>query len=176
MPLEPEPVILGDLSFEAGVRRLDLSLSSGLPRHPVERGADIADHVVLQPAEFRVDVPLFGDRDELYLRLRALRDAREPQTFVCSFGAFDDVVLADLSPTVEASRNVYQCSLALKQIRIGEARTVLVRIVDTVTGNAVPGKPVVDETAKSPVKEERADAPLVDLGKPVLSQIWEWLT
>lgn len=53
MPAYTEPIILGGFAFEAGVRKLDLSLSSDLPRHPVEEGRDQRGHCFNGAAAFQ---------------------------------------------------------------------------------------------------------------------------
>ena len=88
--------------------------------HPVERGADVTDHVRARPVRITLeglvsDTPI-GDlairrkeftlingeafalpSDESFARLLAIRDAREPVTIETSLRSFDDMMLESLT-------------------------------------------------------------------------------
>ncbi|RLI74983.1 hypothetical protein DRP04_13980, partial [Archaeoglobales archaeon] len=51
----PEKILLGDIELEA-VQIVNLTEKATIPQHKVEKQFSIADHIILEPAEFSLDV------------------------------------------------------------------------------------------------------------------------
>ena len=108
--------------------------NSTVTSHPVEKGADITDHVVVQPETVTLecivsDTPI-GDaadaRDggvpsaEVFARLIAIRDAREPVEVETSLTTFSNMILESLSiPTRDGDALNFRASF--KQLVLIEA-------------------------------------------------------
>lgn len=90
------------------------AFDSEVTEHPVENGADIADHIRARPVTVTMsgivsDTPI-GDlasrralfsrpSEEAYTRLLAIRDRRQPVTITTSLGTFERMALSSLSST-----------------------------------------------------------------------------
>lgn len=97
----------------------DHSFDSEVTEHPVERGADVADHVRARPITLTIEGLVSDDpigtvrdqrlasaggsiehappSDDAFALLLSVRDAREPVTIVTSLRTYEDMVLTSLS-------------------------------------------------------------------------------
>ena len=89
----------------------DHSFDSEVTEHPVESGADIADHVRARPISVDIEgvvsfTPLVErtgrPTDDFFAHLIAIRDAKEPITIETSLKVFENMVLTSLSIPIDA--------------------------------------------------------------------------
>lgn len=137
---------------------MDLAISethgfeSEVTEHPVERGADMVDHVRARPIEIRLecivsdtpigaiatdptrlpegqDAPL--PSEDAYARLLAIRDARQPVPVETSLGTFTSMALLSLSvPRSRETTGGLFFTVAFRQIVVRENQRVTVRTAE----------------------------------------------
>lgn len=113
--------------FDAVVT-LGVAESSELSKHPVERGADITDHIQRHPLQLTLkgtlsDTPLLpaapspGRYQAMLDRLRALHRAGEPLTVTADLEVFEQLVITslDYERSAKAGRSV-EVELAMEEI------------------------------------------------------------
>lgn len=134
---------------------MDLAISethgfeSTVTEHPVERGADMVDHVRARPIEIELecvvsdtpigaiatdptrqaegqDAPL--PSEDAYARLQAIRDARQPVTIETSLGTWTSMALVMLSvPRSRETTGGLFFTATFRQVRVVETQRVTVR-------------------------------------------------
>jgi hypothetical protein len=141
--------------IEIGGYRFDLAKSERLTyeadvtEHPVEKGADVTDHIRAKLAAIEVEVvcsdtpvgrialvrQLDGDgsatpsRDALE-KLRAMHFARQPVKYIGSFGVFDTMAIESIETTKDAaSQHALIATISLREIRIVETERTKIRAV-----------------------------------------------
>lgn len=168
------------------------SFDSEVTEYPVEKGADIADHVRSRPIVVTIegivsDTPLgslrerriteFGDplvagdvSEGMFAKLQKIRDAREPVTIVTSLRKYDNMVLQSISIPRDATTGD-----ALR-FRAQFIQIVLVTNARTVIRTAEPGgKKKTDQgnkpTAPVPANAAPKVAPTVNTRKPPVRRV-----
>jgi hypothetical protein len=142
------------------------SFDSEVTEHPVENGADIADHVRARPIVVQMegvvsDTPI-GDiatqrtgtnlpSEDAFARLMAIRDARQPVTIQTSLQTFENMVLQSLSVPRDA-----RTGRALK------FRAIFVQV--TLVTNARTTIPVETPRAKKKVNRGNKPSPETPTG------------
>ena len=131
---------------------MDLAVSethgfdSEATEHPVERGADITDHVRAKPITLELecivsDTPLAKlasdatrqgstlPSENAYAHLLAIRDAQQPVTVETSLGSFASMALISLSvPRASDKSGGLFFSVSFQQVRIVENKRTTVRV------------------------------------------------
>lgn len=131
---------------------MDLAVSethgftSEVAEHPVERGADITDHVRARPITIDMecivsDTPLAKIANDLtrqgstlpsedaYAHLLAIRDARQPVTIETSLGTFSSMAMLSLSVPRDAGKSGgLFFTVSFQQIRVIENKRVTTRV------------------------------------------------
>lgn len=119
--------------FDGGVT-WSVSEESEASKHPVERGADITDHVQLQPRKVTVkggltDSPLLpgtpypGRNQQRLDELRRLHQTGEPVTLSADLDVFPSMLIVGLSFDRVTTKAV-QVEISLEEIIIAEATLV----------------------------------------------------
>jgi len=164
-----------------GAQVVQLNLDSEVQKHPVEKGFSVADNIKHETPQFLVSLVLGGttngdDRDTEYSRLKELYEKGTLFTFICDLGSFDEMVIKNLSPAVERSKNTYSCELTIVQVRQATLVTQYFTITDK-DGKELysPVKPAGTPPTTS-VQEKSVDAePAKESGKSWLSSIIDWV-
>ncbi len=122
-------ILLADKPFTA-VRAVNLTREAETPKHTLESGADVSDHVLLRPAAFELDLELTNDLEDAgdsphdYSTLSELYEARAPITFVSPQGVWENMVIATLSDKFGQTTNTTRATVTLHQVLIVESQTV----------------------------------------------------
>lgn len=134
-------ILLAGKPFTA-VRSVNLTREAETPKHTLESGADISDHVLLRPAVFELELELFNIEEEEnrnedrrstdprattphdYGTLQDLYEARTPITFVSPQGVWENMIIATLSDKFGQSTNTTRATVVLHQVLIVESQTV----------------------------------------------------
>ncbi len=119
-------ILLGGIRFTA-TEVLDLTESATTPEHKVEEGYSIVDHILLQPAEFQLNLTLLESEVNT---LKQLYEAKQPTTLACKFGIFEDVVVKELTITQGGSKNTFRAVVRVKQILKAKAKTATIPLQD----------------------------------------------
>jgi hypothetical protein len=173
-------IVIDGYAIDATVT-FDAAIVNEVTTHPVEDGADVADHVRARPVRVTIagivsDTPLGivasergGDvlpSQEAYSRLLEMSRAREPVSIETDDrGTFDDMVLESLSaPLDESTGDALHFTASFVQITLVENARATVPV-------AVPrAKKKVNKGAK-PTEQEQAPPPdLDDLIKTLLDK------
>ncbi len=124
---------------------VDCTLSEGHSReleiteHPVEDGANIADHARLKPDALSLEVVLSntviagpadpGRAEEAYAQLRLLQEQRKLITVVTSLRVYENMMLTLLStPRSAKEGNAIRCQVTLRNIRLVQNKTTVVTV------------------------------------------------
>ncbi len=165
----PEKITLGDYEFRA-IKIYDLTQSAKTPEHRVEEQFSIVDHVILQPAEFRLELELVEDEIGI---LMSLFESKEPVELITDFGIYEDMVIKNLEITPSSS-TTKRASVQLKQIRKAITRTATVPFTTdlpvTQDESTYPGS----KTAVSPYKQEVPQAPEKQENKSWVDSIFDF--
>lgn len=106
--------------------------------HPVERGAVITDHAVIEPAELSLVVGWSNSGSQsaaegsgfvraMYARLLKLKDAREPFSVSTGKRAYENMIITSLGvDTDRETENALICTVSLQQIIIVQTQSVVV--------------------------------------------------
>lgn len=166
---------IGDLVLDASMRETH-SGEVEVPEHPVEEGANIADHARLKAEKVTIDgvvsnTPVLTDQrreagdvavdqrgraDTAYENLRRMKDARQVVKLVTLLREYDNMLLTSLSvPREPKTGEIVQFSATFSQVRIvrNEAtRLPETKIPSTPTKKLDKGKlpttPTPEATAK----------------------------
>jgi len=160
-----EEIILGNNTFNA-IEVVDLTAEALTPEHKVEAGYSVVDHIVLQPKEFRLTLTL--NEDELRW-LEELYRSKQPTTFVCKFGVFDNVVVKEISLRQGDALNVFKATCVIKQILIAKAKTTtlpmelnLTPAEEEMPGGDVAVEPPEQEVPQAPAEPESEEKSWLD--------------
>lgn len=164
----PDQILLGGHQFTA-VKTLDLTRDASAPKHPLESGSDVSDHVSLNPATFEIELELMRDPDE-YATLESLYVARQPIRLVTPHGVFDNVVLLKLSDQYGMTINTTKATISLQQVLIVETQTVTISsgLTDAkaLAEEQFPGGYTVRTLALIPIDK-------TDLATPAENETWK---
>lgn len=122
-------ILLAGRPFTA-VRSVNLTREAETPKHPLESGADVSDHVLLRPAVFELELELLNEPEDAedsphdYTTLQDLYEARTPITFVSHQGVWENMIIASLSDKYGQSTNTTRATVVLHQVLIVESQTV----------------------------------------------------
>jgi hypothetical protein len=125
-----------------------LDYTSEVTKSPVEKGADIADHVIarlpvltfdgvvsdtpigaVSNDESRLTLQGATPSQDAYRRFEAIHVAKQPVVVECSFGKFDHMVMTSLSATKEStSAKAFVFTATFEDVRIVENRRTTVRV------------------------------------------------
>lgn len=157
------------LDFDA-VPTITYSDGAAVTEHPIEEGADVADHIRLLPKELRLeavvtDSPIVfartlsepADRpDAAYAILLDILDEKTPVDVITTRRSYENMVLSNLSVTRTASDgDGMRFVMAFRQVRF----------VDTETTEAVATKPASGDRAEGTTELGAQAAPAVPTGE-----------
>ena len=137
------------------------TISAKVSEHPVEGGADIADHV--QPTSPRLSIngviaayPLSGGgapgrEIDGWTVLRQVIDDAQPVTVVTSLETYDNMVLVSLSVAREpGGASCIYPTLELQQIRVVQRRTTLLPPEQVKKKSQKPKAPAATDVGRQP--------------------------
>lgn len=115
--------MLGDIPIH--VITESRAYNNKIAEHPVERGADVADHVEQEGVYFDLSGQYTGpDAAQVEARLRQLRNNPEPVTYV-GRGMMINAVIENLNTRGNSSiANGFEFTMTIKQVRIARPSTV----------------------------------------------------
>lgn len=170
-------VLIDGFEIDAAISE-EHAFAAEVTAHPVEKGADVADHIRPQPVVVSIegvvsDTPMLGladrrgDRDSSgrfqYLPsndalawLKAIRDRAEPITIETSIGLYENMLMESLSiPQTAAGGGALRFRASFKQLRVVTNERVQVRVelpkaAKKVNRGTKPATPVPE--AKQPAK------------------------
>lgn len=170
-------VLIDGFEIDAAVSE-EHAFSAEVTAHPVEKGADVADHIRPQPIALSIegvvsDTPIAaladrrGDRDsrgrfqflpsnEALAWLKAVRDRAEPIRIETSIGVYENMLLESLSiPQTAASGGAFRFRATFKQLRVvtnerAQVRVELPKAAKKENRGTKPSTPVAE--AKQPEK------------------------
>lgn len=115
--------MLGDIPID--VIRESRSYNNKIAEHPVERGADIADHVDQEGVYFDLSGQYTGpDAAQVEARLRQLRNNPEPLTYTGRGMMVNAIIETFNSSAHSGIANGFEFSMTIKQVRIARPSTV----------------------------------------------------
>lgn len=98
-----------------------------ITEHPVQKGACIADHAYVKPAEVSVNFMYGvanGDLNEIYQQLLDLQSARELFSVTTGKRTYNDMLLKSLTQTTDKNtENVLSVTAEFRQIIVAEVET-----------------------------------------------------
>jgi LysM repeat protein len=128
---QQQRVSIGGLTFDAVLSTSHVSKVTATS-HPVEGGANIADHAFIDPAEVTIEIGMtdcngVGASDKMFAALQALQKARQPITIQTRFKQYTNMLIMSMSTpddymTVNALKSVLMC----REIPIVSTRTVTI--------------------------------------------------
>lgn len=148
---------------------------SEVTQHPVEKGADITDHVRLKPLVVQMEglvsdatfPPQAGRWRDAYRKLMTLRDQAKPFTLVTALREYTDMVLVSLTfPRDIGSADSLKFSATLQQVVRATSQTVIVPRVDEdkVKRKVKKDKKATEAVASPPSAPARRRSTAVQLG------------
>lgn len=161
-------ILLGSETFTA-IQVINLTRDATVPAHKTEAGYEIADHVTLEPAEFRLNLELIKSEDEDET-LKQLYEDKEPFEFVCDLGVFPNMIIQTLD--FEDGYETVKAMAHLKQVRIATAETTTIELPITPAEANYPGGNAATEPSELSVQDAPDDP---DENESWLDKIVDWL-
>lgn len=147
-------ILIGGKMFRA-ISVVDLTKDAEIPEQRVEEQFNVADHIILRPAEFELELQLFKDEGEVE-SLNQLYEAKQPVELITQFGAYENMVMKSVRFRDSDSRNIVYATIHIKQILKAKARTATIPLPEVIPDESSwPG----DDTAKTTQKNDVPDAP-----------------
>jgi hypothetical protein len=159
------------------------SFESEVTEHPVENGADIADHVRARPISVQIDCvvsdtpigTLVSSRSDTSLpssdalaKLMQIRDEREPVTISTALRTYDNMVLQSLSIPVDATTGyALRFSATFTQIQLVTNERTTVRVSLPRASKKVD----LGNKSSEPVATAPRVAPSVDTTRPPVRRV-----
>lgn len=114
----------GEVEFDAVINEVTTT-DSNVTEHPVEEGADVADHVQIKSETLSLSIVIVGDRaSEKLAQLQRFQQERELLTFL-GVETAKQVVIENMSRTRTAlTGDGFEFSLSLRKIRIARLQEV----------------------------------------------------
>jgi hypothetical protein len=123
-----------------------------ITKHPVQRGATIADHAFVKPATLTIKVAFDSAErpvEETYRLLREAQAAREPFEVVTGKRMYKDMLMQSIAVTTDkTTESVLSCTIKLEQVLLTD---VVVTNVPPRARQKTPSKTA--ETQKSSAKQ-----------------------
>lgn len=118
----------GEVVFDAVIDE-SVNEPSEVTDHPVEEGADVADHVKVKPETIPLNGVIAGDRaEEKLAQLQRFRHERELLTFI-GVETFHQVVITNISRKRTAQiSDGFELSLTLRKVRISKLKEVKISV------------------------------------------------
>jgi hypothetical protein len=148
IPASGQPIKADAWIEEAGTDTVTIT------RHPVEQGAQITDHAIVEPA--RVNLRLGWSNsspralstsyiDEVYAQLLALKDARLPFKLVTAKRSYENMLIAALTQvTDERTAHALFVSVTIEQIIIVQTQVTSIGTDPSVMANPESNQPVAN--------------------------------
>ena len=114
---------IGDVEFN--VIDEERSFDSEVTEHPVEDGADIADHIQIKPRSFKVNGKVTGpEAGPKHLALHQLQSSKEPVNYK-GRGRLNNCVVESLTTSVDVDvKNGFDFSMTIREIEVAKPSTI----------------------------------------------------
>ena len=123
-------------------------------QHPVEQGANIADHAYVMPVKvilqwdwsdsYGINGGGFGYSKNVYENLLALQTSRQPFDLYTGKKVYEDMVITMLDvPTTKETENSLKATIHCQQVLIVSAESTTVGVAGGATSSDVPSDPSV---------------------------------
>jgi len=112
---------IGGLVFDA-VLKTDHTSKLTATSHPIENGANITDHAVIEPAEISIEIGMTdcngtGVSDKMFKSLQALQFSRQHITVVTRYRTYRNMLIMSMSvPDDFTTMNALKAMLMLREI------------------------------------------------------------
>lgn len=154
----------GTLYFDA-VLHVDHNANVTITQHPVQTGAVISDHAVVEPEEISLEIGMTdviggdGSSVQAYQLFKSVMNQREPCTVVTRLATYQDMILTSIAaPDDYTTMNALRCTLIFSKVRIVSVATVQVQ--QKVSGSKTsPATPVQQESSSKPPDSPSTDKP-----------------
>ena len=143
----------GAIELDASIKELHQA-SSEIPRHPVEEGTDIADHVRRKPVSVRItgivtNTPVilaaaftadargisFTRAEEFYHALLSLKDGGTLISVITTLRQYDNMLIRDFNVPRDASKgNVVEATITMEEVIIVQTKKIEPTPVDVSSG------------------------------------------
>lgn len=124
-------ILLGDLLLEV-VSEEAIDESNKITEKPVEKGADISDHIRQDPVKINLTATVAGDEAEsLFLQLEEMRNAQEVFDYYGEQRGEPYESMAIEKVTLTRNPNIangHAISISLKQVRVVEQKTTVANL------------------------------------------------
>ena len=122
---QPRKVFLEDIEIDV-TENENLSFDNEITSRPVERQADVVDHIRPMPDIVNFSGVIVGEHaDEKYQRLKKYRDTGQLLTYIGHLQIMENMAIESLSPSRTAQiANGFAFEIVLKQIRFVEIETI----------------------------------------------------
>ena len=117
--------------------------SNKVTQRPVEKEADISDHIKPEPKKLSIRAFFSGpDSGDKHQELQEMALEEEVFTYEGLFGTYENMAIDEIMPLKKANYgNGFECDIRLQQVMFVEFETVDVELgVDPETGNEVQGE------------------------------------
>jgi len=161
-----ENILIAGKQYKA-LKILNLTEGAEVQKHTVEDQTEIADHVILAPAAFDIDLELYTWDDE-FAALKALKDNRQPFTLISPRGVYEHMLITALGDEWGRSLNTSLTTITVQQVRVVETQTVIIDLpqpVPTEPADQAPG----GNTPVTPPEKEIA----IDIDPPQQGETWK---
>jgi hypothetical protein len=152
-----------------GVMRSSHSQRARPTRNPIQTGANLTNHILLDPANVTLDVymtdvlPAFAEGQwvgntsksiSCFMVLDALRAARVPVTLTTRLKTYTNMVLVDILPDESnATRYAFKARVEFEQIFVGQVATVTYSARPQTTGDTALGTTQVTQPTQGVVSQ-----------------------
>lgn len=133
-----------------------------ITEHPVERGANVADHAFMEPREVIIEVGMtdtaasivlgqfaggWSRSVEAYKVLASLQQDRIPFSILTRLGLYENMLIKTLmAPDDYATRFGLKATATCREVLVAETRQVKVSALPQKTGSTYKGQKVVNES------------------------------
>lgn len=132
---------------------------------PVEKEADVSDHIKQQPVEIILSCIFAGQEAmEKHSQLKEMRDEEEVFEYEGSFGLYENMAIVEITPMKNAQfGNGFECQIRLKQVLIAELEETTIELgVDPETGEEIQSDTDETEVENRDSESEERDEETAD--------------
>lgn len=128
-----ERIKLGDIELDVVESEMG-DYSAEVTDKPVERGADISDHMRINAASISINGVITEGDDKILHRLKELQRTKEPFTYI-GRQTLENVVIENISPNYSVENaDGFDFDIQLQQIRIAYPETFQTNVKNPKTG------------------------------------------
>jgi hypothetical protein len=172
-----EKVKIGELVFDA-ILKTDHNSKLAATSHPIESGANIADHAFVEPAEVSIELAVsdsetgkdtFGSGDRsvnAFGELLKLQTSRKLITVSTRFKVYNDMLIMSVSvPDDYTTMNAFKAMVMLREIKTVSTSKV------SVTQRATSGSSQVQKSGSTSSGTKQPDAPKQSVLKQISNML-----